>query len=109
MRKLLLVVALVFAALQPISASAQQSTPPALQDMTLGKAVAIGVGVVAGAVLLQTVGAGDLLVVAGGVVGGLVGAWWYEGSGRSGAPRIALGESNIKPALYELRFSAASR
>jgi hypothetical protein len=107
MRKLLLVVALVFAALQPISASAQQSTTQAVQDLPLGKAVAIGVGVVVGAVLLQSVAAGDLVVVAGGVVGGLIGAWWYEND-RTGLPRVAIRDTNIKPASYRILENGAA-
>ena len=91
MRKIALLAVFALFGLLPFAASAQQRAPvpaptpqaPAqmLDNVNLNKALAIGAGVVIGAVVLESIAVGDAMVLVGGVAGGLIGAWWYENSG----------------------------
>jgi len=58
-------------------------TPPAqITDAGIspGKLLAIGVGVVVGSVVLETLAMGQLSGIAGGLIGGVIGNWWYNHS-----------------------------
>ncbi|MBI1774067.1 MAG: hypothetical protein HYR63_01845 [Proteobacteria bacterium] len=91
MQKFILIAVFALFGLLPFAASAQQRGPAPAQQapaqvaegVNLNKAIAIGVGVVVGAVVLESLAVGDAMVLVGGVAGGLIGAWWYDNAGDS--------------------------
>ncbi|MSO65866.1 MAG: hypothetical protein EXQ85_08745 [Alphaproteobacteria bacterium] len=98
MRAFALVAAFVLVVMLPFGAAAQQRAPgpqpqPQLQDaiqgVTAGKILAIGVGVIVGAVVLDALLAANAAPLVGGIVGGFAGAWWYNNSGDS-TPRVNI-------------------
>jgi hypothetical protein len=89
-RMLFLSVALALLVLLPVDASAQPKppAPPAAPLMTsdapnLEKLLAIGVGVLAGVVAVETFGGADAMTLLAGVAGGYLAAWWYESGARA--------------------------
>jgi hypothetical protein len=58
--------------------------------------VAVGAGIVVGALVLHLVVPGDFTYFAGGVVGGLAALWWYENGG----------EARLRPMLKLHRAAA---
>jgi hypothetical protein len=89
MRYLMIVGALVLLALSPLTAFAQQKPAPlpgapptagVAEAVPSAKVLAIGIGVLLGAVAGQAIVAGDGVTLVGGVAGGLLAAWWYDNS-----------------------------
>ncbi len=108
MRKVAILAMLALFGLLPFAASAQQRAPtptPAPQaqgqmmdSVNVNKVLAIGAGVVIGAVVLETLAVGDAMVLVGGVAGGLIGAWWYDNGGDP------LTRMAIRPAAMTIAF-----
>jgi hypothetical protein len=106
MRIFALLATLALFGLMPFAASAQQRAPsppqaPAAQSadsINYNKILAIGAGVVVGAVVFESVAVGDAMVLVGGVAGGLIGAWWYE---NSGDPRLNIRQSAAMTIAYD--------
>ena len=99
MGKLGFVAAFLLIGMLPLAASAQPRPPmppaapaPVSGEVTvnLTKIVAIGAGVVIGAVVLEALAAGDAAVLAGGIIGGFVGAWWYDNNQGDGMSRMVM-------------------
>lgn len=97
MRKFLIVSALTLATCLPVAAHAQQqSKPPPPAHEAMGhhagfdghKMLAIGVGVVAGAVIVGSTIGMRTATILGGVAGGLLANWWYNE--HMSAPALAL-------------------
>lgn len=108
MRKFAFIAVLLLAGMLPLAASAQQGAPavtvkPGEMTVNVGKVVAIGVGVVLGAVVAEAVFVGDLATLAGGIAGGFLGAWWYDSHGDS-MSRVAM-----RPATMTLAASEGRR
>lgn len=101
MRKLTLVAVLLLVATLPFTASAQPRPPgppaaPAPSGevmLNVSKLVTIGAGVIIGAVVLEALAAGDAAVLAGGLLGGFIGAWWYDNNQGDGMPRMMMRQS----------------
>ena len=90
MRGILAVLVVCLMALLPVAGNAQPATPgpaPAATAMSMdhGKVIAIGLGAVLGAVVLGAPGFMHGATILGAVVGGALGAWWYNGE-HGGAP-----------------------
>jgi len=51
---------------------------PELPAMGLENFLAIGIGVAVGAALMQTVLDGSMAMIAGALLGGLIGDWWFK-------------------------------
>lgn len=100
MRRFSWIAAVLFVVMLPFSAMAQQRTPApqpqpqqqGIDGISTGKLIAIGGGAVIGAVLLESVVVGDAAALAGGVIGGFVGAWWYDSRGEM-SQRASLRQS----------------
>ena len=87
MRNLFLVGAFALLVLSPLTAAAQQKAavptptlPPTIEGVPTAKVLAIGVGAVAGAVVVEAIAGGEVFAVIGGAAGGLIAAWWYDSS-----------------------------
>jgi len=78
---------------QSMTEQAQDKIMSMTKDMDMHRVLAIGAGVVVGAVVADAIFIGDVFVVAGGVAGGLVGAWWYDNADDRGLPRMAIRET----------------
>ena len=65
-----------------------QALPATVEGVPTAKIIAIGIGVVLGAVASEAVIAGDGVALLGGALGGVVAAWWYDGAS-AGASRAA--------------------
>jgi hypothetical protein len=107
MRKLAFIAVLLLVGMLPLAASAQQGAPavtvkPGEMSVNVGKVVAIGVGVVLGAVVAEAIFIGDAAAVAGGIVGGFLGAWWYDNHGDS-VTRVAIRPTTMTLASSERR------
>jgi hypothetical protein len=94
MRKFAFIVVLLLVGMLPIAASAQPGAPavdvrPNETVVNVGKVAAIGVGVILGAVVMEALFAADLATLAGGIAGGVLGAWWYDGHGDTTA-RVSI-------------------
>jgi hypothetical protein len=93
MRNLVVVGAFALLLLSPLTAAAQTkpvqtpALPPTIEGVPTNKVLAIGAGVLAGAVAAEALVGGELVAVIGGAAGGLIGAWWYENS--NGSPTKA--------------------
>jgi hypothetical protein len=118
MRKLILVASMIaFLGCLSAAASAQQRAPspspsqpgqmPMMDgmkmmegmNMNMNKVLAIGAGVVVGAVVLEALAVGDAMVLVGGVAGGLIGAWWYDNSGDP------MSRTAIRPTAMTIAFA----
>ena len=112
MRAFASVLALVLVITLPIAASAQQRAPapqPQQQDQGVpaGKILAIGIGVVLGAVVLDSLLVAEAAPLVGGIVGGFVGAWWYNTSGDT-MPRVSIRHPGYTPAaVRQVRLEPA--
>jgi hypothetical protein len=112
MRNIALLAMLVLFGLMPFAASAQQRAPAAppaqaqaADSVNYNKILAIGAGVVVGAVVFESVAVGDAMVLVGGVAGGLLGAWWYE---NAGDPRLNIRQSAAMTIAYDGEPAAQS-
>jgi hypothetical protein len=115
MRNLILVGAFALLLLSPLTAAAQQKAapaapaiPPTIEGVPTAKVLAIGVGVLAGAVAVEAIVGGEVVAVVGGVAGGLLAAWWYDHS-NGGTARAALREPAGAPALARAERLALAR
>ena len=117
MRNLILVGALALLVLSPLTAAAQQRAAPApaaptpvaqgaIDGYPLNKLLAIGVGAILGAATSQAIIGGEVVALAGGVVGGLVGAWWYD---NGSSVRVAMRAPAGAPALVRAERLALAR
>jgi hypothetical protein len=105
MRRLLLGIAMAVCFLMPFTVSAQQASPPsqaqpALEGSNTGKLVAIGVGVIAGVAVAETLGVVDTASLLGGVVGGYLAAWWYDSSSEGGRMRSNMRQPTAASAMW---------
>jgi hypothetical protein len=110
MRNLILVAALVLFAMAPLPVAAQQkpALPATVEGVPTAKIIAIGVGVVLGAVAAEAVIAGDGVALLGGALGGVVAAWWYDGAS-AGPSRAALRQPVGTPVPVRAEQLALSR
>ena len=117
MRNLILVGTIAFLILSPLPAAAQQGaaqapaalTPVAqttIEGFPLDKLLAIGAGAILGAAMAEAIIGGQVVALAGGVAGGLVGAWWYNGGG---SIRVTLGGPAAAPTLARAERLALAR
>lgn len=51
---------------------------PDVSNITLSQFLAIGVGAMTGAALVQLVLEGSSALIAGAIIGGLIGDWWFK-------------------------------
>lgn len=85
MLKLLLVLTVAAIGLLPLRVSAQEQTPAippieqAIEGIDPSRLVVISAGLLLGAVTMQLLVAGDVAILAGAVVGGVLMDWWYGG------------------------------
>jgi energy-converting hydrogenase Eha subunit A len=111
-RNLILVAALVLFAMAPLPAAAQQkpaqTLPATVEGIPTAKIVAIGLGVVVGAVAAEALIVGDGVALLGGALGGVLAAWWYEGAS-AGASRAALRQPVGTPVPVRAEQLALSR
>jgi hypothetical protein len=110
MRKFLMIAVVMLAGLLPASLSAQGLTAPQsdmMDGMNVHKALAIGAGVIVGAAVIEAIALNDLFVLAGGIAGGFVGAWWYNNADEHGMPKMAIRETGatVMPAVYQMSAS----
>jgi hypothetical protein len=114
MRYLILVGAFALLVLSPLTASAQQKAvqtptiPPTIEGVPTNKVLAIGVGVLAGAVVGDVLIGSDIIAVLGGAAGGFIAAWWYENSNGS-ATKAAMREPAGAPMLARAERLALAR
>ena len=115
MRNLILVGALALLVLSPLTAAAQQRAAPAapaipstIEGVATAKVLAIGIGVVLGAVATEALVAGEGVMLVGGVAGGLIAAWWYENA-NSVSGRAAMRQPAAAPALAHAERLALAR
>jgi hypothetical protein len=115
MRNLILVGALALLVLSPLTAAAQQRAAPAapaipstIEGVATAKVLAIGIGVVLGAVATEALVAGEGVILVGGVAGGLIAAWWYENA-NSVSGRAAIRQPAAAPALAHAERLALAR
>jgi hypothetical protein len=114
MRNLILVGALALLVLSPLTAAAQQTPapapviPPTIEGVPTAKVLAIGVGVLAGAVVVEVIAGGDVAAVVGGAAGGLLAAWWYDNSSGN-LTRATMREPAGAPALARAEHLAMAR
>ncbi len=81
MPRLFMVLIVAFIGFLPMSVSAQVKPPPAqqtIEGIDPSRLVVIGVGVLAGAVVMEVLVVSDLAILAGAVAGGYVTDWWYR-------------------------------
>jgi hypothetical protein len=115
MRNLLLVGAFALLVLSPLTAAAQQKSsvptptlPSTIEGVPTAKVLTIGVGVLAGAVVLEAIAGGEVFAVIGGAAGGLIGAWWYDSS-NGNLTRASLREPTGLPKLARAEPLATAR
>jgi hypothetical protein len=110
MRKLILVGALAFLVLSPLPAAAQQKLvleiPSSIEGVDIAKVAAVGIGAILGAATAEAVIGGQLVAIAGGVTGGLIGAWWYD---NGGSVRVTMRNPVGAPALARAAQLALAR
>jgi hypothetical protein len=115
MRNLMLVGAFALLLLSPLTAAAQQKAAPAapavpstIEGVPTSKVLAIGLGVLAGAVVVEALTGGEVIALVGGAAGGLLAAWWYDHS-NGGSTRAAMREPAGAPALASAERLALAR
>ncbi|CAK0746611.1 exported hypothetical protein [uncultured Gammaproteobacteria bacterium] len=103
MRKIL--IAMLFV-LMPLSAIAQQQNGPVPKTliasqfigMTTDQALAVGLGVIGGAIALNAMLGGGSATLVGAVAGAMIGNWWFEHNMgaeiRPGVQRTATAAAN---------------
>lgn len=93
---LLIVAAVIYSA---TPAQAQENTPPPAAVAEGGingkRLLAIGVGVIAGSFLVESLIAGQASSIIGGVGGGLIAGWWYN-------------QTQERPSIDSVRYREAS-
>jgi hypothetical protein len=111
MPKLLLVLTVAAIGLFPLSVSAQESAPavPPVEQVIEGidssRLVAIGAGLLIGAITMEVLVAGDLAILAGAVTGGVLTDWWYRKRETvSMVPKAAYSFAGdpVSPGLFKL-------
>ncbi|MBI1774070.1 MAG: hypothetical protein HYR63_01860 [Proteobacteria bacterium] len=84
MRRLLTIAFVAMIALLPVSGYAQQAAPapapamPQLGGLSGGKALAIGAGILVGAVIVSTPLSVRGATLLGALAGGVLASWWYD-------------------------------
>ncbi len=82
MRTLVALVLVFWFAIAPAASYAQQAAPaPAMPQMAgvpSGKALAVGIGILAGALIATTPMTLRGITLLGAVTGGILASWWYD-------------------------------
>ncbi len=84
MSKWLYVLAVAVIGILPPAVSAQAQSPAvpppeqAIEGIDASRVVVIGAGLLIGALAMEVLVAGDVAILAGAVVGGVMADWWYR-------------------------------